>query len=190
MDTVFSIILGLGLATACGFRVFVPMLLLSIGAQAGAISLSTEFLWIASTPALIAFAAATVLEILGYFIPWVDNVLDSVTTPAAVIAGIMVTAAAVTDMPTFAKWTLAIIAGGGISGLVQAGTGAVRAASTATTGGIGNHVLASAEIGGSLAISGASILVPLVGALLASASIILASVVLSKGRQVLRSWIP
>src|SRR4051795_13267087 len=116
MDMVLSLFIGLGLAAACGFRVFVPLLIMSLASRAevGHLVLNSHFAWIGSTPALLAFSVATVLEIAGYYIPWVDNLLDTVATPAAVVAGIVVTASAMTtDVSPFLKWTLAGGAGGG-----------------------------------------------------------------------------
>src|SRR4029079_6096529 len=99
MDTVLSVLIGLGLAAACGFRVFVPLLVMSLASRAevGHLVLADHFAWIGSTPALISFSVASVLEIAGYYIPWVDNLLDTVATPTAIVAGILVTASAMGD---------------------------------------------------------------------------------------------
>ncbi|MGD2115402.1 MAG: DUF4126 family protein, partial [Acidobacteriota bacterium] len=35
METLLSVALGLGLAAACGFRVFVPLLAMSVAVRAG-----------------------------------------------------------------------------------------------------------------------------------------------------------
>jgi hypothetical protein len=159
--TFLSLLVGTGLAAACGFRVFVPLLVMSLAARAGHLQLGGGFGWIASGPALIAFAAATALELAGYFIPYVDHVLDVLAAPAAAVAGTLVTASSVIGMSPFLKWSLAIIAGGGIAALVHAATGATRAASTATTGGLANPVVAVAEAGGSTLLSILAIAAPL-----------------------------
>src|SRR5512146_2904800 len=104
METLLSIGIGLGLSAACGFRVFVPLLVASIAARAGYLSLAPGFEWVGTQPALYAFATATLLEILAYYIPWLDNALDAIATPAAVIAGMLVGAAVFTDLPPFLKW--------------------------------------------------------------------------------------
>src|SRR6266536_5351945 len=113
MDTLLAICLGIGLSAACGFRVFVPMLVMSIASLSGHLTLAPSFSWLGTYPALITFSIATALEIGGYFIPWVDHLLDTMATPAAIVAGSVVTAAIVTNMSPMMKWTLAIIAGGG-----------------------------------------------------------------------------
>ena len=83
----------MGLSAACGFRVFVPLLVMSLFAKNGHLNLSPGFSWIGTYPALIAFGTATGVEIAAYLIPGLDHLLDIITTPAAVIAGTLVTAA-------------------------------------------------------------------------------------------------
>ncbi len=162
MDTFLSVCLGLGLAAACGFRVFVPLLVLSAAHQAGYLGLSGSFEWIGSMPALIAFAVATVLEVGAYYVPWLDNLLDTVSSPAAVVAGIVVTASVVTGIDPSLKWILAVIAGGGIAGAVQTLTVGTRHASSLTTAGLGNPLVATAEVGGSVVLALLAIVLPLV----------------------------
>ena len=103
MDAFLSLGVGLGLSAACGFRVFVPLLVASIAAQAGYLSLSPGFEWIGTPQALYAFATATLLEVLAYYIPWLDNALDAIATPAAVIAGMVARASVLTDLPPLLK---------------------------------------------------------------------------------------
>ncbi|HWI58093.1 MAG TPA: DUF4126 domain-containing protein [Bacillota bacterium] len=164
MDSLLSICLGIGLSAACGFRVFVPLLIMSIAALSGHLTLAPGFAWIGTYPALITFAVATGLEIAGYYVPWVDHLLDTVATPAAIVAGTIITASMVTDMSPMMKWSLALIAGGGTAGLVQGSTVLVRAASSATTGGLANPLFATIELGGSVITSIAALLVPVLAA--------------------------
>src|SRR5580765_6236286 len=98
MDTLTSIFLGIGLSAACGFRVFVPMLVMSVASLSGHLTLAPGFQWIATYPALITFSVATAVEIAGYYIPWLDHLLDTMATPAAVIAGTIITASMVSGM--------------------------------------------------------------------------------------------
>jgi len=160
--TLLSICLGIGLSAACGFRVFVPLLVMSLASLSGHLSLTAGFQWIGTYPALLTFAVATALEVAGYYIPWVDHALDTVATPASIVAGTIATASIVTGMSPLLKWSLAIIAGGGIAGLVQTTTVVTRAASTATTGGIANPLFATIELGAATAVSFAALLAPVV----------------------------
>ena len=168
MDTVIAICLGIGLSAACGFRVFVPMLAAGVAARAGILTLGDDFTWIASTPALAAFGIATLLEIGGYYIPWLDNLFDTISSPAAVIAGTIATAAFLskTEMSPLLLWSIAIIAGGGSAGIVKGGTTTVRAASTATTGGSTNFVVSTLELIASFVMSVLAIFVPILAAIL------------------------
>jgi hypothetical protein len=160
METLLALCVGIGLSAACGFRVFVPLLVMSIGSYSGHLQLASGFQWIGSQPALIALAAATALEIGGYYVPWLDHVLDTIATPAAVTAGTIVTASMVGDVSPFLKWSLAVIAGGGIAGAVQASTVVLRGFSTAGTGGLANPIFATAELGGSLITTIAALFAP------------------------------
>jgi hypothetical protein len=182
-DTVLSVLLGIGLSAACGFRVFVPLLVMSIASVSGNLTLSHGFEWIGSVPALVAFAVATVLEIAGYYVPWVDHLLDVVATPAAVVAGIVVMASTVTGMSPFLRWSLAIIAGGGIAGTFQAVTSVTRLTSTASTAGLGNPVVSTVEAGGSLGLSVLAVVLPLVAAAIA---VLLLVLLYWPGRKLLR----
>ncbi len=163
MQLLMSLIIGLGLSAACGFRVFVPLLGMSIASLAGHLSLTPGFEWIGTWPALIALMTATILEIGAYYVPWLDNLMDTVASPAAVIAGTIVTASQIGDVSPLIKWSLAIIAGGGVCGVVQAGTVVTRAASTGVTGGFGNFLVSSAELVAALVMTFLAIVIPIVG---------------------------
>lgn len=162
LDTLVSLAVGLGLAAACGFRVFVPLLVASVAARLGYQPLAGGFEWLASLPALIALASATVLEVGAYYIPWLDHALDAIATPAAVVAGVLASAAVVTDLPPLLKWTVAIVGGGGAAGLIQGTSVLFRLKSTALTGGFANPVVATAELLGAAATALLAILLPLV----------------------------
>jgi hypothetical protein len=161
MEPILGFAMGIGLSAACGFRIFVPLLIISVAARTGHVALAHSFAWMASDLALITLLTATVLEIAAYYLPWVDNLLDSVTTPGAVVAGTIAAGSMFTDMDPFLKWTLAVIAGGGIAGLVQAGTVFLRGASTLATGGTANHAVATAEAGGATAASLLALFLPI-----------------------------
>jgi hypothetical protein len=159
-EFILSLAIGIGLSAACGFRVFVPFLMMSIAAQAGYLELASGWDWIGSMPALIAFAVASILEIVAYYVPWLDNLLDTIATPAAVVAGVMATAAVVSGMSPFLTWTLAAIAGGGAAGLIQSGTVFVRSISSVSTLGTGNFAVATGEAVGSFIFSTLAFLLP------------------------------
>ena len=162
METLLSIALGLGLAAAAGLRVFVPVFGAGIAAHFGVLPLSHTFAWVGTTPALVAFGTATLLEIGAYYIPWLDHALDVVASPAAVVAGIVASAAVMTDLPPLVAWTVAIIGGGGAAGLVQMLSVGTRLKSAVTTGGLANPIVATGETVGAIGITAVAILVPVV----------------------------
>jgi len=160
METLLGIAIGVGLSAACGFRVFVPLLVMNLASLAGQLHLSSGFAWIGSSYATVVFSTATIVEVLGYYVPWLGHALDIVATPAAIIAGTVATASMVSDMSPFLRWTLALIAGGGIAGLVQGTTVALRAKSSVLTAGIGNPLVSTLELAGSILTALLAILVP------------------------------
>lgn len=166
MELFLSIALGIGLSAACGFRIFVPFTVMSAAAMSGYLHLAPDFAWIGDYPALLTFASATLIEVLAYYIPWVDNLLDALATPAAVVAGTIATASVmVSDMSPMMTWTLALIAGGGTAGIVQAGTTVLRGMSSMATGGLGNFLVATGEFFGAVITSLLTILFPLLAIL-------------------------
>ncbi|MCM8540379.1 MAG: DUF4126 domain-containing protein [Lentisphaeraceae bacterium] len=168
METILAICVGIGLSAACGFRIFVPLLGLSLAANAGQLELAAGFEWIGSPIAIAAFATATLLEVSAYYIPWLDNLLDSVTTPAAIVAGTILTGSMTGEMTPFLKWAVAIIAGGGTAGAVQTASVLLRGASTATTGGTANAVVSTGELAGATAVTFMAIFIPMLAAFLAA----------------------
>ena len=167
MQYALYVLLGIGLAAACGFRVFVPFLTISIAALSGHLWLAPDFAWLGSWPALIIFGVATVFEIVAYYVPWLDHVLDIAATPAAVIAGVVVTASVVSGMSPVLRWALAAIAGGGVAAAVQLATVALRRASTYATAGLAHPLASTLETGGSVGMSVLSLLLPFVAGTLA-----------------------
>jgi Domain of unknown function (DUF4126) len=138
--------LGVGLAAAAGFRVFLPLLVMGLAVKTGYLPIAENFQWVGTTPALLMLAVAAVVEIIAYYIPVLDNLLDGIATPTAIGAGVAMSYAVMGDMPPMLKWTLAIMAGGGAAAATQGATTLLRGASTVTTGGLGNHAVATGEI--------------------------------------------
>ncbi|MDP2225907.1 MAG: DUF4126 domain-containing protein [Moraxellaceae bacterium] len=173
MHELMALVIGIGLAAAAGLRVFLPLFGLSLGAMLGGLPLSAELAWLARPETAIALGAATLLEVGAYYLPLIDHLLDTMAAPAAIIAGTLATAAVLAgvDDPGL-KWALALIAGGGTAGLVQAGSMLTRVASTATTGGLGNPVVATGEWLGSLLLTLMALVVPFLAvALLLAAAV-------------------
>jgi hypothetical protein len=159
-DIALAIALGVALAAAAGLRVFVPVLVVSIAAFFGKVHLAPAMAWLGTGPAVATFAVAAVVEIAAYYIPGVDNLLDALTTPLALIAGTLAVAAPLWDLPPVVKWTTAVIAGGGAAGITQGISSMLRAKSTLATGGMANSVVATGELGGSVLLSVLALAMP------------------------------
>ena len=165
-NTIISIFLGIGLAASVGFRGFLPLFALSLAAYLDVWELNASWQWIGSLAALITLGVATLVEIFAYFIPWVDNALDSLAVPLAGIAGTAVMVSTVANLDPMTTWTLAIIAGGGTATAIKGANAAGRMTSTATTGGVANPIVSTVETGAAVAVSTASILAPPIAAIL------------------------
>lgn len=152
-DLALSIALGLGLAAATGLRVFPPLLVASLAAWSGHLHLNEHFAWLGTLPAVVMLAVAAAVEVGAYYVPVIDHLLDTLMAPAAVVAGVVAAAAVMGDMPPLVKWATAIIAGGGAAGLSQGLSMLLRAGSTATTAGLANPAVSTAELGGSVGLA-------------------------------------
>lgn len=165
-DWIISACIGIGLAACCGFRVFVPLLVASVATKLGIIGTMEGFEWLSGWPALLGLSVATVFEIGAYYIPWLDNLLDTVATPASVIAGTLLSTSFLQIDNPVLHWGLGLMLGGGSAGIIQAGTSLLRLGSTATTGGVGNPVVATGENVASVGFSVLTILLPFVAIVL------------------------
>jgi len=132
-EAIVAIGIGIGLSASCGFRVFVPMFVASIAAKMGIFPVNEGFQWLAGWPAILCFGSATVVEILAYYIPFVDNLLDTITTPLAVGAGTLLLTSVLPIDNDLLKWTTGFIVGGGAAAVVQGGSVMTRLASSKMT---------------------------------------------------------
>ncbi len=176
-----SAFIGIGLAAASGFRVFLPMFAVSLASYMGWIPMNDTFAWLSGLPTLITTGIATVVEILAYYIPYVDHLLDTLSVPLATVAGSVLFASQFADIGTFPQWALALIAGGGTAAAISSGFAGTRAASTATTGGLGNSVVATTETAGAGIMSVLAMAAPIIAGI---AAIILVIVVIILGRKI------
>ena len=184
METILGLCVGIGLSAASGFRVFVPLLVMSVAALMGWFEPLKGFEWLAMPAVCLALTVATISEIAAYYVPWVDNLLDTVATPAAMIAGTLTTMAVSSgEMSQFASWGSAIIVGGGTAGVVQMSTVAARGVSTATTGGLGNFVVATGELLGSIVLSILAFIMPVLITVLVIVLVIVVARWVQKKRQ-------
>jgi hypothetical protein len=175
LGTLLEILLAISLSAAAGFRVFVPLLVVSLAAVVGHFDLPSSLDWMETTPAAILLAAACLLEIGGYYIPWFDHALDTIASPAAVIAGTLVAGSLAPDsLGPVAQWTLAFVAGGGTAGLTKTLMNILRIGSTATSGGLANPILSTVELLAATGLSVLAVTVPALAGLLVLVLMVLA----------------
>ncbi len=187
LTTLIAVIGGVSLAAACGLRVFIPMLVLSIAGKVGMVTLGGQFGWITSTPALVSFGVASVVEVTAFYWPWLDHALDTLAIPCSVTAGTLAVASQVTGMDPWMTWMVGIVAGGGVAGLVQTGTIVLRGLSLAATGGFANPIVATVENIGAVLIAAFAILVPIVALLLMGLVLFMTLYSIRKWRQARRA---
>jgi len=144
-EVIAAIALGIGLAASCGFRVFVPLLVASVAAKLGFLPLQEGFMWLGSWTAIACFGTATIAELTAYYIPFVDNLLDTITTPLAIGAGTLVLTSVLPVDHDMLKWVTGLIVGGGAAATIQGGSVLTRLTSSKLTAGAGNPVVATGE---------------------------------------------
>jgi len=170
---ILSAFIGIGLAAASGFRVFLPMFAVSLASYMGWIPMNDHFMWLAGLPTLITTGIATIVEVLAYYIPYVDHLLDTISVPLATVAGSVLFASQFADLGTFPTWALALIAGGGTAAAISSGFAGTRAASTATTGGLGNSVVATTETAGAGIMTFLALAAPIIAVIIAIALVVI-----------------
>jgi hypothetical protein len=165
-EIITALALGIGLAAATGFRIFLPLLIAGGASRLGFLPLNEGFQWIASNVALGSFGVATVLEIIAYYIPFVDNLLDHISTPAAIAAGTVISASVLPIDNDLMKWITGVILGGGTAAVIQGGTTALRLGSSGTTAGTANFLLATGENMAAVVTPVVTLVMPIIMALL------------------------
>ena len=169
----FAILVGFSLSAACGMRIFAPLAIVSIATHFGWVNLGGGFAWIGSMPAVVCFAFACVVEILGMLIPWLDHVLDVAGAPVAAVAGTVVMASQLagtagmdtSSVPQWVTWAMAATG-------VHAAAGTLRIGSTTVSGGLLNPIFAIVETLSSFILAGLAVLLPIVAVIVAIVMVI------------------
>ena len=168
---IMATLMGISLAAASGFRVFLPPFLLSLAARFNVVwfldidLIGTQFEFFTSTLSIVVLGIATVAEFAAFYAPWIDNALDTIATPASIMAGVAMTAIVLEGNDPIIQWTIAIVAGGGVAATIQSATVATRGLSSTFTFGLGNSAVATGENVASVALTLIAILIPFLSAL-------------------------
>ena len=167
---IMATLMGISLAAASGFRVFLPPFLLSLAARFNVVwfldidLIGTQFEFFTSTLSIVVLGIATVAEFAAFYAPWVDSALDTIATPASIVAGVAMTAIVLEGNEPIIQWTIAIVAGGGVAATIQSATVAIRGLSSTFTFGLGNSAVATGENVASVALTLIAILIPFLSA--------------------------
>lgn len=165
-EVIIAVALGIGLSASCGFRVFVPLLAASIATRLGIFPVEEGFQWLSSWTAIACFGTATIIEIIAYYIPVVDNILDIITTPLAIVAGTLLLTCVLPINQDMLKWVSGLIFGGGAAAAIQGGSVIARLASSKLTAGTGNPIIATGELTAALGTTLLSFLAPVLIAIM------------------------
>ncbi len=166
IETISAIALGIGLSASTGFRVFIPLLVAGIANYTGILQLSESFLWMGSIPAIISFGVASVVEVLAYYIPFVDNLLDTIATPLSVVAGTLLMTSVFPAESEWMKWIAGVLVGGGAAAIIQSGSALTRLFSSGVTGGISNPLISTGEGVAATGFSILSLFIPIITAII------------------------
>lgn len=166
VETISAVALGIGLSASTGFRVFIPLLVAGLAAHFGILPLGESFAWMGSIPALISFGVAAVAEVLAYYIPFVDNLLDSIATPLSVGAGTLLMTSVIPVESEWMKWIMGFVVGGGAAATIQSGSALTRLMSSKFTAGAGNPVVSTTEGVAATGFSIMSLITPILVAIL------------------------
>ncbi len=162
MELFISICIGIGLAASSGFRIFLPMLAANVASLSGFHDFGSGFEWLNTWTAFGILLTATLAEITAYYIPWLDNLLDHIALPIAIASGTLLSTSFISaDMAPALRWGLGLLAGGSTAGLIHSGMGLLRLGSTATTGGLGNSFVTTAENGAAITFSILPFVIPI-----------------------------
>ena len=162
IELVWQLMMGFGLAASAGLRAFLPLLVVGVAGRFEVIGLGERFTWMSSDAALVVFAVAVVIEVLGDKIPIVDHGLDAVGTFARPIAGALAAASPITAMDPVTATVVGVILGATIAGGVHAAKAGTRLLSTGGTAGLATPVISLAEDALSVSAALVSLFLPVV----------------------------
>ena len=167
VDVVPVAALAIALAACTGLRAWLPLLLAGGLARTGLLELGPSFGFLSSNKALVLFALATAIEIVGDKIPAVDHTLDALSTVLRPAAGALLAASVlgrVSDPLT--AWVLGVVVGGPTALVPHAAKSGLRVASTAFTAGLANPLVSLLEDVSAVVLFVLAVVAPLVVCLL------------------------
>jgi len=185
LDLYLKILIGLGLSAASGFRLFVPFAILSIFSISGIYNTTSTPYIFSSDLFLVIFIILSVSEVVLFYNPWIDNMLDLISTPASIFSGIILTYFVLYDTEIYLRLLISVILGGLVSLNVQLLTVKARSSTSIFSKGNGNQIVSTIENISSIFISILVLKFPLAGIFVSAIIIYLIyTFIIKKGRQV------
>ena len=148
--TTLCILIGVGLSCAIGFKIILPVFVLSLLSYFGEIELNESYSWLSSKYTLVALGIAFCYETLSTLIPGLAGMQKFMAVFIAPLVAFWVSVAILpSETSEFIKWSSALICGTTSFG-VAATTSGIRASTAFVTGGANAPVSGGVEIGASL----------------------------------------
>lgn len=161
---VLTLTLGFSLAACAGIRAWLPMLVAGLAARfTDQVELGESFQFLSSTPALVLFGIATVVEVVGDKIPAVDHALDAAGTFIRPVAGALLSASVLYQVEN-PLWALGIgiLVGAPTAAVPHAVKSASRGLSSTFTFGLANPILSVVEDVAAFTLAALAIVIPVV----------------------------
>lgn len=148
-DAIMALVAALGLSSTAGLRAVATLFAIGVVSDINVaghplLELQGNFKVLGSTPVLILLGVLTVAEIIIDKVPGIDNLNDVIHTIIRPVVGAVILAGTANSLSDTNVW-VAAIAGAVLAFGVHATKSTARAASTATTAGIGNPVISVLE---------------------------------------------
>jgi hypothetical protein len=157
-----ALAMAIALAAAAGLRAWLPLFAAGGLARLGVFELGPSFQFLTSDKALLLFGVATAIELVGDKIPAVDHALDVIGTPLRPLAGALLAAGVIgTVADPLVSAVLGIAIGAPTALVPHVAKAALRATSTAATGGLANPALSFVEDAVSVVLLILAVLVPI-----------------------------
>jgi hypothetical protein len=177
-----SVCAAFGLSAAAGLNAWLPLFGAALAQRLDLVDLAQPFDDLSGTGALLVLAVLTIADFVGDKVPAVDSFLHAVGTIIAPVSGAALftgQTGADTDLPTLA----AIVLGGSVAASIHAGRATIRPISTVGTAGMANPLLSLIEDAGSLVLTLAAFLVPVLALLGVIALVVLILVLWRRRRR-------
>lgn len=162
MDVITALLSGFGLAASAGLNAYIPLLVVALAARLfpSWIVLAEPFQFLTEAWFIAAVTVLLVIEVFADKVPAVDHVNDLLGTIIRPAAGALLFAS-MTGTVASLDPKVAAIAGLVVAGTAHGAKATARPIVTATTGGLGNPVVSTAEDVAALVTSLVSLIAPL-----------------------------